>query len=146
MTNYTKQLVKARKKEQKEFKALYNKARKTIAKLKEDKPTKQTLLDDLTSCNNIEIMQYIGDITPQTKAEYIYLVNKALEFESKAHEYDNTMIYKPGAKGGIEVVANIECYIGGFEALTDHIRQHHNSLDKLNALREKIGLKKEQIY
>ena len=136
--------VKARKQQNKEFKRLYKLAVKTIRRLDENKPTKQALINDLLECNNIEIIHFLGHITPKTKTEYIQAINELLEFESATYEYENKMVYKVGAEGKRELIDNLKCYSGGFGAITEHVRLHHKANDSLDDLREKIGLKKKE--
>jgi len=130
--------VKARKQQDKEFKRLYKKAVSTIRRLKEDKQTKQPLIDDLLNCNNIEIIHYLGSITPKTKAEYIKDVNSLLEYESVAYEYQQKMVYDVGAKGTKIVIDGLLCYSGGFGALTEKIRKQHKVIDRYNRLKEAV--------
>ena len=136
--------VKARKQQDKDFKRLYNKARKTIARLYGNKASKQDLIDDLAKCNNIEIIHYLGEIQPTTKAEYIFAINKLLEMESITHEYQYLMVYKPGGEEDIQTISGRECLVGGFSVLTENIRLHHKANDSLDNLRKKIGLKKKE--
>ena len=126
--------VKARKQQNREFKRLYKLAVKTIRRLDENKPTKQALINDLLECNNIEIIHFLGHITPKTKAEYIEGINKLLEFESAAYEYENKMVYKVGLQGKRELIDNLKCYSGGFGAITEHIRRHHKYIDLKNKI------------
>jgi hypothetical protein len=135
MSNHIIKLqVKARKQQDREFKRLYKKAVSTIRRLKETKPTKQALINDLLECNNIEIIHFLGHIKPKTKAEYIQAINKLLEFESASHEYDAKMVYKVGAEGKRELIEGLKCYSGGFGAITEHIRKHHRYIDLKNKI------------
>ena len=134
-----KHQVKLRKQQDKEFKRLYKKAVSTIRRLKEDKQTKQPLIDDLLNCNNIEIIHFIGEIEPKGKAEYIESINKLLEMESIAYEYPQKLMYQVGAKANKIVVDGLLCYSGGFDVITEKIRVHHKYID----LKNKIGLERK---
>jgi hypothetical protein len=126
--------VKLRKKQNRDFKRLYQKAVKTIRRLNETKPTKQALINDLLECNNIEIMHYLGVINPSTKAEYIFAINKLLEMESESYDYQYTMVYSPGVEASKKNINDSMCLVGGFAAITEHIRKHHKYVDLKNKI------------
>lgn len=134
MSHLLKLEVKHRKQQNKEFRRLYKKAVKTIRRLKETKATKQELINDLLSCNNIDIIHFLGEIDPTTRAEYIEYINKLLECESVAHEYESKMVYQVGANIGKKLIDGMSCVVGGFAAITENIRKHHKYVDLKNKI------------
>lgn len=126
--------IKARRKQDKEFKALYKLAVKTIRRLRETKEVKQQLINDLLYCNNIEIIHYLGNIKPKNRVQYIERVNSLLEMESIAYEYAAKMVYNVGAKAERKDINGLMCFSGGFLVLTEHIRRHHKYINLKNKI------------
>jgi hypothetical protein len=98
------------------FKRLYKQVVKKVRRLKITKAKKEAIIKDLQECNNIDIMHYLTVAKFTDIESYSHHLNKWLEIECLAFEYDRLLKYKIGSMGDI----------------TEKIRLHHKYLDFKN--------------
>ncbi len=131
MNPLTKELGKAKREQDRHYKALFNKVRSKVRRFtltndsttKLSKASKKRVLDDLRQCNNIELMHVlsIDDDVRSIKA-YLETVNSFLQFEYETYDYEKRLIYN----------------VGNMAAVTNAIIQKHRKLDAIQALRDMV--------
>ena len=131
MNPLTKELGKAKRDQDRQYKALFNKVRSKVRRFtltndsttKLSKASKKRVLDDLRQCNNIELMHVlsIDDDVKSIKA-YLETVNSFLQFEYETYDYEKRLIYN----------------VGNMALVTNAIIQKHRKLDAIQALRDMV--------
>ena len=131
MNPLTKELGKAKREQDRQYKALFNKVRSKVRRFtltndsttKLSKASKKRVLDDLRQCNNIELMHVLSiDEDVRSIKAYLETVNSFLQFEYETYDYEKRLIYN----------------VGNMAAVTNAIIQKHRKLDAIQALRDMV--------
>ena len=112
LTKADKAEKRLKNKQQKEFRALHKQVVKKLKKAAMTKAIRLEIFEDMTKCNNMEIMHYLAtEAEFSSDHEFVEVVNKNLLFETTAHNYAFDLVYK----------------IGNMEEITEKIIDHHKT-------------------
>lgn len=102
------------KQQEKEFRALFGKAKAKLKKAAMTKAIRLELMEDLAKCNNVEIMHYLATVAKfGNDHEYLSVVNSCLKLETTTFNYPFELVYDGK----------------NFETITKFITLHHRKLD-----------------
>ena len=106
--------IESERKRNKDFAKVFNKVKAKLNKLKSSRELRTRLINDLYSCENIDLIYYLSAEKYRTALEYVECINSWVDLETTAHE----MPYKPKYR------------IGKMKPITKYIRLWHLAKEK----------------